>query len=402
MFCGDEVGAIVGDLGSEIGKVGYASEDYPRDLQPTCVGVVGSDEYYFGDAARRRRDNMRIESMYSKTDGSICDWNLAEKLWEDIYCPKRLALDATERPLLVVEPTDTSRENREKHGELLFEKIGVPALYFAREALLSAFSCGRSNALVLQIGASGSVVAPIHQGFVLTRSVHRSSLGCLTLTRQTLRLLESKTGVEVLPQYEVQRRENSEQGWSIQKFSFPKTHASFRKQEQLDVARDVKESCFYCTAPNIPPATSSYYLPDGTFIEFDAKESSTIPELFFQPELLPQTEMERSSSIPLQHLLYNCVSGCDAEIRCELLRCIIIAGGGSCTKHLSKRLVSEMQQLLPSTHKVSVLAPGKLGRKNAPYIGGSILSSLGSFHQKWVSKQEYDEYGKSYFHIKVH
>ena len=32
-------------------------------------------------------------------------------------------------------------------------------------------------------------------------------------------------------------------------------------------------------------------------------------------------------------------------------------------------------------------------KKFASWIGGSILSSLGTFHQLWLSKQEYEENG---------
>lgn len=34
-------------------------------------------------------------------------------------------------------------------------------------------------------------------------------------------------------------------------------------------------------------------------------------------------------------------------------------------------------------------------RRFSAWIGGSILASLGSFHQMWVSKQDYEEVGKS-------
>jgi actin-like protein 6A len=41
--------------------------------------------------------------------------------------------------------------------------------------------------------------------------------------------------------------------------------------------------------------------------------------------------------------------------------------------------------------KVKVL--GCSERKFSPWVGGSILSSLGSFQQMWMSKQEYEEHG---------
>ncbi|MHC0039877.1 hypothetical protein [Pseudoneobacillus sp. C159] len=39
-------------------------------------------------------------------------------------------------------------------------------------------------------------------------------------------------------------------------------------------------------------------------------------------------------------------------------------------------------------------------RKYSVWIGGSILASLSTFQQMWISKQEYDESGPSIVHRK--
>lgn len=40
-----------------------------------------------------------------------------------------------------------------------------------------------------------------------------------------------------------------------------------------------------------------------------------------------------------------------------------------------------------------MLAPSDIERRFSTWIGGSILATLGSFQQLWVSKQEYEEHG---------
>merc|ERR1712192_237224 len=47
--------------------------------------------------------------------------------------------------------------------------------------------------------------------------------------------------------------------------------------------------------------------------------------------------------------------------------------------------------LAPSTMKIKIIAPPE--RKYSVWIGGSILASLSTFQQMWISKQEYDESG---------
>ena len=47
--------------------------------------------------------------------------------------------------------------------------------------------------------------------------------------------------------------------------------------------------------------------------------------------------------------------------------------------------------MAPSTIKIKIIAPPE--RKYSVWIGGSILASLSTFQQMWISKQEYDESG---------
>ena len=48
--------------------------------------------------------------------------------------------------------------------------------------------------------------------------------------------------------------------------------------------------------------------------------------------------------------------------------------------------------------KVKVVAPPE--RKYSVWIGGSILSSLSTFQQMWITKEEYEEFGPAIVHRK--
>ena len=58
---------------------------------------------------------------------------------------------------------------------------------------------------------------------------------------------------------------------------------------------------------------------------------------------------------------------------------------------ISDRMQKEITALAPSSMKVKIIAPPE--RKYSVWIGGSILASLSTFQQMWISKQEYDESG---------
>ena len=65
---------------------------------------------------------------------------------------------------------------------------------------------------------------------------------------------------------------------------------------------------------------------------------------------------------------------------------------------ISDRMQKGITALAPSSMKVKIIAPPE--RKYSVWIGGSILASLSTFQQMWISKQEYDESGPSIVHRK--
>lgn len=81
------------------------------------------------------------------------------------------------------------------------------------------------------------------------------------------------------------------------------------------------------------------------------------------------------------------------DIRKELLNNIVLTGGGSLFRGAPERLQAELTEKVPTAYKVKVVTASPLERKFSVWIGGSILASLGSFQQLWLSKAEYDEMG---------
>jgi actin-related protein 4 len=72
---------------------------------------------------------------------------------------------------------------------------------------------------------------------------------------------------------------------------------------------------------------------------------------------------------------------------------IIVTGAGSLIEKLPERLQADLQALYPNP-KVRVIASSQgTERKFGAWIGGSVLASLGTFHQMWVSRGEWEEFG---------
>jgi actin len=89
---------------------------------------------------------------------------------------------------------------------------------------------------------------------------------------------------------------------------------------------------------------------------------------------------------------------CDIDVRKALYSNVVLSGGTTMFQGIGERMAKELVALAPSTVKIKVIAPPE--RKYSVWIGGSILSSLTTFQQMWVSKEEYDESGPGIIHRK--
>ena len=123
-------------------------------------------------------------------------------------------------------------------------------------------------------------------------------------------------------------------------------------------------------------------------------ELFTCPEALFQPSLLG------SDSPGLHQIVYNSIMKCDADIRNELFGHIVLGGGSSKFPGIAERLEKELVALAPWCTKIKVRACST--RKHLVWIGGSILASLGTFHETSILKAEYEENGSSFIHLKCY
>jgi actin-related protein len=94
----------------------------------------------------------------------------------------------------------------------------------------------------------------------------------------------------------------------------------------------------------------------------------------------------------------NSIMKCDVDIRKDLYANTVMSGGTTMFGGIAERMTKEITALAPSTMKIKIIAPPE--RKYSVWIGGSILSSLSTFQQMWITKTEYDESGPSIVHRK--
>merc|ERR1712223_1782030 len=78
---------------------------------------------------------------------------------------------------------------------------------------------------------------------------------------------------------------------------------------------------------------------------------------------------------------------------------IVLSGGSTMYQGIEDRMMQEIANLAPSTVAAKIVAPPE--RKYSVWIGGSILGSLATFEEMWITKAEYEESGVSIVHRKM-
>lgn len=135
----------------------------------------------------------------------------------------------------------------------------------------------------------------------------------------------------------------------------------------------------------------NYELPDGQVITVGS-ERFRCPEVLFQPHFIGKEQDG------IHVLTYDSIQKCDIDIRKDLYMNVVLSGGTTMFDGIDKRLQAEMTSKAPASVKVKIVAPPE--RKYSVWIGGSILSSLSTFQDMWITKDEYDESGPGIVHRK--
>jgi actin-related protein len=355
-----------------------------------------------------------------------------------------------EFPLFLLEKSYTPPKLRQALTEILFEQMQVPKLFIAKDAVMACYAVGKTTGIVVDIGGLGTTVSPVHEGWVEGRGILRSPIGGDAMSTLMLQKLDQIYNLQ--QQNKGKKPPYVMPGYQVRTVNYQMRKPSFHRLARLDLAHRVTASIaavadygYDASIKSKAVANESdtlYELPDGTRIKIPSQTKYEFGELLFGRDEVSASVREglcskqhkslshhdlftltggnpsvtgvvsnntdgiigspstdgcfHFSAAPIQNMICDAAFRCDRDQQAQLLGNVIVTGGGACMPNLTERIRDEVE-LMIHTHtpgwRVKVLSPDFRERSVGSWIGGSIVASLPTFSEMWMTKAEYDEYG---------
>jgi actin-related protein len=358
---------VVIDVGSGLVKAGFGGEDGPRSIFNSTVGtpkevglMVGMElkERYVGDDAISKYEIMNFS--YPIQRGEVTDWDKFENLIHYLLYSE-MKVVPEEVSILITESPRTSRENREKLTEILFETFNVKRLHIANSSMLGLFSYGKTSGLIVDSGFNITSTVPVYEGYPLSHASIRINIGGEDLSKNLLSMIQN---------------------------NLDETYIDTKGRILAD---DIKEKLGYLLlnpddGDDVKDVT--YELPDGKKIAL-SKELYKANEILFSPN--EENEKEKGL-LSIKSMVIDSINKCDNEIKNDIKENICLTGGTTLLKNFPEKLKNELSE---SSEGANFNLSAEQERLFSTWIGGSIVSSLDNFQFMWVNKKEYTDNGKN-------
>lgn len=132
-------------------------------------------------------------------------------------------------------------------------------------------------------------------------------------------------------------------------------------------------------------------MPEGLLFTI-GRERFRCPEALFDPSLLGM------SAPGIVDTIFDAIMKCDADILKDLYANVVLSGGNTLFPGFDARVAKDLKERAPSSmESVIKVVASAVGRYSA-WAGGSLLASLPTFQQSWITRAAYVKEGPAVVH----
>ncbi|KAI1317506.1 hypothetical protein EDD11_008313 [Mortierella claussenii] len=397
--------------GQDTGVTTELQED-EKELEATKLQTV----YYCGGAlAEAEQQYLEAELTVSSPiqEGIIKDWAAIEALWRHVLF-RELGIKRSRNasPVLMVVPTDWTKEEHERITQIFFENFNVPGLYLAEEPLMTLYGCAAVTGLIIDIGHNSTEITPILDTLIQRSAIQTIPLAGSDFDAYFLDLLKADTQL-------------------VREYGEPLDLEFARHLKESSVcqvlSKDEKESKTRAQAEYNGRRVSRQWIGSRVGLENVARVEHAKLTLFnlqftvgsaryhafdplFNPDLVGKRVLNLIEAIHAAQL------ACKAEKRQSLWEAIIVTGGSCQVKGLQTRIQSEIEDSLTVSEnfgefqvrevkflKIPDYFPTlKNSIVHAGFLGSEIVAKLiFPDPRNYINKVDYNESGPSVVHTKT-
>lgn len=382
---GDNV--VVVDYDDDFFKAGYCiPERDPQVVLPTAVRRPGEGAEIFRPIASRQ----------------VQDWDQLESLYAHAFYRQLGWVEGDEGAVLVSEPLFTSRADRERLAQTLFESFNVSGLYVAEQPVLALYGLGKTSGVSVDVGYAVTDVAPVVDGAVVAAAARRTEVGSRDVAAALGGLLGDAGARLSEAQLDAARdaaclvdsrpRERLRRGTGDDKDENDDTNdTNDTKTERLDAR-----------------------LPDGAEIAVPPRARRMCAEAVFFPARFAAlagdalaggpsvwTFDKKKETYGVSDALVAAMHACTPEQRLACLDAVAVhggwAGGAGRAAGLDARVLGDLEDALPpSARPMGAGAPEHMpagAERHAAWFGGALLGKVVFAQNHHVTRFEYHENG---------
>ena len=365
---------IIIDLGSSEIKSGFFGQSLPSVHFQNIIGEPFSKKvspelnkkYYISSECDKYNNNLKIR--YPIKRGIFCKDDDIQLIFEYIFNKMNLNTERIkEHPLLITEPINNKFSNSEKISEILFEKMNIPSLIFAKQPLLSLISTGYSTGVILESGSDITQSCVSYEGYLIENSFIRYDYGGKDITN-ILKVLINKRNPNIVIKY----------------------------FDDIKILNEIKEK--QCYIKIIKDDNDDYISIDSEYILPDGYRLNLKDEKILAPEILFNNKLIYAEYQTFHEMIFNSINNADINIKNKLYKTVILSGGNTQFKGIEEKLKLQLSELIPKGVDIKIRT--QLNPELNCWKGGNIIASLNTFNKMVVNKKEWEEIGKNIIHIK--